>query len=344
MFSGLPLAVNLLIFVALAATIWQAGTRLSYYIDAIAEKTHIARGFLGLVLLATATELPEMVTTTTAVTENNPSLALNNMFGGIMLQLCVLAIADMFVIRYTLTSHPTRPNVIVAALFSILSLSFLLMLYHLGDVALVWHVGIGTILLAMLYLLALYNLRKIEHQDIWSAVDLPNEQSDATRENRFDEKHLRTLIIYTIIAALVILVSGVLVVRLADQLAEQTGLGASFIGVSLLALTTSMPELSTCIAAVRVKAYTMAISNIFGSNLIMTFILLPVDIFYQEGPIVNQIDNATAFALSAALLLTTIYCIALLIKPKKKILGMGIDSFMIICGYTGCMYILYTMR
>lgn len=85
-----PIALNLLIFSGLAGLIWIAGARLSYYVDAIAEQTKIARAFLGLILLATATELPEIVTTVTAASSGNGALALNNMFGGVMLQLTVL--------------------------------------------------------------------------------------------------------------------------------------------------------------------------------------------------------------------------------------------------------------
>lgn len=105
-----------------------------------------------------------------------------------------------------------------------------------------------------------------------------------------------------------------------------------------------MPELSTSIAAVRVKAYTMAISNIFGSNLIMTFLILPVDIFFTEGAVINEINDSAAFALMAGILLTSIYCLGLLIRPKLKVLGMGIDSLLVLLAYIGCVFMLYQLR
>ncbi len=345
LFDAFPITLNLLIFSGLAGLIWTAGTRLSYYVDAIAEQTKIARAFMGLVLLATATELPEIVTTITAASSGNGALALNNMFGGVMLQLVVLAIADIFVVRGTLTSYPRRQTVVIAGLLSVLSLSLLLAVYLIGDVVLIAHMGAASILVGLIYVFFMYLLKISEKRDIWSPVDLPNEKTeDETRQNQFDDLTLKKLIIFSMAAALVILICGVAVVNLAETLADQTGLGSSFIGVSLLAITTSLPELSTSIAAVRVKAYTMAISNVLGSNLIMMFLVLPADLFFMQGPVLNHIDLSAAFALAAGILLTSIYCIGLLTRPRMKVLGMGIDSLLVVLCYLASLMILYHLR
>lgn len=344
MFDDFSATLNFTIFAGLALAIWLAGTRLSYFIDAIAEQTQIARAFLGLILLATATELPEMVTTLTAASQNNPTLALNNMFGGMMMQVAVLAIADIFVVHGTLTAAPRKPTPVIAGLFLMFSLSFLLMLHMTGDYLIAFHVGAGSICAAALYGLAMYTLQQAQHLKIWSAVDIPDQPSEGERVNRFDAFSMHKLIAGTVLCAAIILVCGVLLVNAADTLAEQTGLGTSFIGITLLSFTTSMPELSTSIAAVRVKAYTMAISNIFGSNLIMTFLILPVDIFYMEGSIINAIDKSAAFALAAGIMLTAIYCLGLLIRPKKKIMGMGVDSMAVLVTYLVSLSVLYQLR
>jgi cation:H+ antiporter len=346
LFETFSIVINLLIFTGFAGSIWMAGTRLSYLIDAIAEQTNIARAFMGLVFLATATELPEMVTTITAASAGNGKLAINNMFGGMMLQLAVLAIAEMFIIKGTLSSMPRNTAVVVAGLLIIPSLSLLLLLSFTGDFALVAHMGVGSVLIAILYVLSMFILWKIEDRNTWSPVDLPNEQIShgEKRRNRYDDLPLRKLIIYSIIAGLIILFSGVFVVQVAETLAVQTGLGSSFIGVSLLALTTSMPELSTSIAAIRVKAYTMAIANIFGSNLIMTFLIFPVDLFFLEGPILDHIDLSASIALVSGIFLTAIYCIGLLTRPKVRIFGMGIDSMLVLFFYVISLIILYHVR
>lgn len=345
MFDNFPVAINSIVFLGLAALIWLAGTRLSYLIDAIAERTKIARAFLGLVLLATATELPELVTTLSATTSGTPSLALNNMFGGMLLQLFVLAIADMFVKEGPLASRPHKPTVAIAGLLCITSLAAVLIAKTLGDQILAFHLGIGSAFIALLYIASMYILWQMENRETWSPVDLPENQiAEQARQNRYDEKSFAYLIIFSALCAAVILVCGVLLVRLADTLANQTGLGTSFIGATLLALTTSMPELSTSIAAVRVKAYTMAISNIFGSNMIMTFLLFPNDLAYTDGSIFNQIDKLASFAITAGIFLTGLYCIGLLARPKTKILGMGLTSIILMIGYFFSIIVLYNLR
>jgi cation:H+ antiporter len=345
LFDTLPILINLLIFCGLAGVIWISGTRLSYFIDAIAEQTKIARAFLGLVLLATATELPELVTTLTASSSGNGNLALNNMFGGMILQLAVLAMADLCVKSGTLSSKPHKPTVAVAGLLCITSLSAVLIIKSIGDMAMAYHVGIGSGIITILYIISMYLLSRSQSRDTWSPVDLPEEEiSETGRANQYDSLSLIRLSTFAVICGIAILICGVLVVRLADTLAVQTGLGASFIGASLLAMTTSLPELSTSIAAVRVKAYTMAISNIFGSNMIMTFLLFPNDLAYTYGPIINEIGPSATFALGAGIFMTAIYCIGLLLRPKVKIMGMGIDSFAIIICYVSSLIAIYSLR
>ena len=122
-------------------------------------------------------------------------------------------------------------------------------------------------------------------------------------------------------------------VEVCEGLAEQTGLGSSFIGATLLATTTSLPEHSTTIAAVRMGAYTMAISNISGSNLIMVLVLFPADIFYRDGLTLNQVDGTAKLALLSGILVTAIYMIGLLVRRKPRVFGIGLDSLIVLIVY-----------
>lgn len=347
MFETLPLSINFIIFAVLAGLIWGAGTHLSWLIDAVAEKTKIARAFLGLVLLATATELPEIVTTISATSSGNGALALNNMFGGIPMQVAVLAVADAVAAGGVLTAFPRKPTVVMAGLFLIAMLSMLLGVHITGDTAIGLPVGIDSVAVALAYLLAMYHLKQYQSREVWSPVDLPGDEQDAVKDEapaHYRDKSLKQLIALSALASLVILVCGVAVVRVAEHMAVQTGLGSSFIGATLLAITTSLPELSTAIAAVRVRAYSMALSNIFGSNLIMVFLVLPADMFFTKGPLLNEIDASAAFALLVGIVLTAIYCIGMLIRPKTRIMGMGPDSLLVLAVYFASLVMLYQLR
>lgn len=86
-----------------------------------------------------------------------------------------------------------------------------------------------------------------------------------------------------------------------------------------------MPELSTTIAAARMGAYTMAISNIFGSSLIMVALILPADIAYRSGPILADADQVAQFSIVTGILVTAIYISGILIRRTPRLFSAGID-------------------
>jgi cation:H+ antiporter len=120
-------------------------------------------------------------------------------------------------------------------------------------------------------------------------------------------------------------------------------LGSSFIGVTLLASATSLPEVSTTLAAVRIGAYSLAISNIFGSNLLMIALVLPADLVYRGAPILEALDPATGFALISGVLVTGIYLAGLLIRSRRTIAGMGIDSALVLLVYAVTIVVFYRL-
>jgi cation:H+ antiporter len=127
-----------------------------------------------------------------------------------------------------------------------------------------------------------------------------------------------------------ILVFGLLLVVLAQRIADQSGLGDGFIGVTLLAGATSLPELTTSITAARIGAYTMAISNIFGSNLIMLVLIFPADILFRSGPILQNTSQTVSLALSFGIAVTSIYLVGLIVRRKPKIGTLGLDSILVL--------------
>ncbi len=346
LFAGLPLWVNLILFLLAAALVWLAGTRLAHYADEIAGRKRIGRALMGLVFLAAATSLPELVATLSAAIQNNPALLLNNMFGGITLQTAMLAIADASAVHVSITFYPRKPTPVLEGAILILLLALLLGLTWFGDQMLLMEVGIGVVVLAILYVFAIMILRNYDEQAAWHPVELPTDASPAASDAEGKRAALsnRRLYAFTSLAVLGILFAGVLLVDLAEILAVQSGLGSSFIGVTVLAAATSLPELSTTISAVRLRAYTMAISNIFGSNLILLALLLPADIFYRERVLLSELDASAAFALVSGIIVTAIYVIGLLVRRRQLIFGMGYDSAAVLVVYGLSLYAFYILR
>src|SRR5690606_5192327 len=104
------------------------------------------------------------------------------------------------------------------------------------------------------------------------------------------------------------------------------------------------PELSTTLAAVRMGSYAMAISNIFGSNMIMVALLLPADVLYREGPILDAVDDAAVFTVAVGMAVTALYLIGMLERRDRTFLRMGLDSLGVLALYVASLVGLWTLR
>lgn len=302
---------------------------------------------MGLVFLATATELPEIATTFTAAIQENANLVLGNMFGGITMQTAILAVADIYVVRGVLTQYPRKPTHALEAAFLIVLLSVLLGFCISGDVTLGFNIGLGTTVLAVAYAFCVMFLRRYDETSDWVPDDLPDETPKTTEvlaDQSLVDLPTGSLIARSVGAAIVILIAGVLLVQAAEAIAAQSGLGSSFIGATLLAASTSLPELSTTIAAARLGAYTMAISNIFGSNLIMLVLLLPADVLYRKGPILAEAGQTEMLNLVFGILVTSLFVVGMLVRRKPRVLGMGVDSAAVLAIYLISLFVLFFTR
>ncbi|GBE42361.1 inner membrane protein YrbG [bacterium BMS3Bbin10] len=345
-FAGLPMAANFALFALAAAGVWLAGSRLPLYADAISDRKRIGKAFIGLVFLAGATSLPEIVATLTAAITNKPGLVLGTLFGGIAMQTAVLALADAVAAPAALTHFPRKLSSALEATMLALLLALLLAIATVGDVVIILDLGVGTTALGLAYAGVLVILNRYEGTETWQPVEIPETHEElvagvATRE--LDEVSLRGLALRFAAGSFIILVCGLMLTATASALAEQTGLGTSMLGVTLLALSTSLPEVSTTFAAVRLGAYTMAISNIFGSNLLMVALVLPADLAFRGGPVLDAIDRTTTLALVSGLAVTTIFLAGLLIRSPRRIAGMGIDSALVLGGYLLTLVAFYYM-
>ncbi|WP_415396157.1 sodium:calcium antiporter [Sulfurimonas sp. CS5] len=346
-FQTLPLWLNLTLFFLAGVIVWVSGTRLTTYADIISDRKNWDKASMGFIFLALATQLPEIVTNTTGALHGNGELVLNAMFGGMTMQTAVLAIADIFVIGSTLSYAAQKSINLLQGVVLILLLSFVLVATMLGDTIVFWHIGLSPILLALLYIFSIFIFLNYGKHNGWSVANIPDEikQTASPKEKSDKSSHTtQSLYLYSGYASLAILISGVILVQTAEAIATQSGLGSSFIGVTLLASSTSLPELSATIAAVRLGAMSMAVSNIFGSNLIMIFLLLPADMFYFQGAILNSANDSAKFALLSGIVVTAIYVIGLIVRKSKTYLKMGLDSITVLFIYIITLYILYTLK
>lgn len=340
-----PLWINFAVFGVAAIVVWISGTRLAVIGDELAERLGLTREFIGLIFLATVTELPEVVTTLTAASAGNAALVLGNMFGGVTAQTAILAVADIFIVHRALTSWPRKPTHALEAVMLVTLLGVLMAITVVGDIELAIGVGIGAIVLSFSYPLVIALLRRFDERDSWAPIDLPEEtelsRSVVLGKDVLAEVTTRRLITQSLGFSALILVAGVMLADRADAISTQTGLSSSFIGITFLAAATSLPELSTTFAAARIGAYTMAISNIFGSNLIMIALILPADLAYRSGPILAEVDASAQLGIATGIVVTAIYVAGILLRKTPRIFGAGLDSILVLTIYIGSLFALY---
>ncbi|MDD5581119.1 MAG: sodium:calcium antiporter [Methylobacter sp.] len=345
------LAVNLLIFTVTACAVWIAGTKIAVYADELAERFDLSHALLGLLLLSGITSLPEIATSFTAARGNNAPLAVNNMLGGIAMQVAVLAVADFFFGERALTSVVPDPVVMLQAAFNICLLAFLAMAIIVGDIPFLgagaWSWGIFA---ASAY--SFIKIGKAEERHPWvinnpDDTELGKEESSSGKKE--NERSLEGdssvwLIAKIVISALVILFAGYTLATVGDVIARQSGLGESFVGFALMSAATSLPEASMVFASVRRGLYTMAISGILGTNPFNVALIFGIDIIAAGAPVLSNIGNFSAVGTLLGLAVTGLFLMGLAERADRTFLRMGVDSVMVLVVYTGGMVLLYSMR
>lgn len=332
-FTDASLPLNILLFIVGGVGIWLCGGRLTTAADEISDRLRIGRALMGFVFLATVTSLPEIVTTVVAAGGGEPELALGNLLGGVSLQFAILAVADGFAGHAAISWYPRKTTIIMEGVFLALLLALLLATLMVGEITLAGWIGAGSTLLAICYVLTMAILREHEESGSWVPVEVPEAgmaETEGPLVSHFPD--LGNNAMYFLFGALSIglAIAATLTVFMAERIAAQTGFGTGFVGVTMLAAVTSLPELTTTVAAVRIGAYTMAISNIFGSNLLMLALIWPADVFYRGGPILQKFNPVLDLSLISGLIVTLIYVAGLVLRSRRTIFGFGLDSIAVL--------------
>jgi cation:H+ antiporter len=309
-------AVVWLQFGACAAIITVAGTTLSRYADVIADKTGLSGNWIGLILLATVTSLPELATGISSVTiAGAPNIAVGDVLGSCVFNLVILVVLD-FLQRGEPVYRRAKQGHILSAGFGIVLIGVAGLNLLLGDRAAalaIGHVGAFTPVIAGLYVIAARSVFIYER--------------DQTRESigkiadRYPHVTLRRAVAGYAASSVAIVAAGTWLPFIGVQLASVMGWHKTFVGTLFIAIATSLPELAVTVAAVRIGALDMAIGNLLGSNLFNIVILALDDLFYLKGPLLAGVSPLHAMSALSALVMTGIVIVGLLYRPRARILG-----------------------
>lgn len=319
------------VFIFTAVLIVLAATQLAKYGDIIAIRTKMGGMFIGLLLLAGATSLPEVLTSISSLQQNTPNLAAGNLLGSNTFNMFLLAIIDISfrnqrILRTAALKHAVTGSLTVF-------LIGLVVFFMIADIDIkIGFVGLDSLIIIAVYILAV----KLIHKDSQrSSISTETVEVPANTPTL-----LRGIIGFLLAAAALIVITPVMV-KNANIIAESTGLGTTFIGTTLVALVTSLPELVTTIAAIKIGAADMAIGNLFGSNMFNMFAMGLTDVFYTQGRFLEVIDPSFLLIGLVGLLLTCMGLIGNLIKLEKRIWFVEIDALAIILFYFASLWLLY---
>jgi cation:H+ antiporter len=335
--------VLLLIFVGSAAAIWFAGIKLSDTTDVLSQRLHLGSAMGGVILLAIATNLPELAITASAALSGKLDVAVGNILGGIALQTVVLVVLDAAGVR------PRKPLTYMAASLTLLLEGGLVVALLLTVVAatqlpgslVVARVAPGGLLIAVLWVVGLFLLQRAGRGLPWhEGGDAPDNQeqprghSQVTKENKASERGESTRRAAAVfgIAAVVTLVTGVLIERSGEEFFSRLGMSGVVFGATVLAAATSLPEVSTGLTSTRLGDYQLAMSDIFGGNAFLPVLFLLATVL--SGKAVLPSAHASDIYLTAlGGVLTVIYMAGLVFRPQRQWLRMGPDSVTVLVVY-----------
>lgn len=303
-------------FIVCASVIAVAGTALTRYGDTIARLSGMSRTWVGLVLVATATSLPELFTGVSSVTvANAPNIAVGDVLGSCIFNLVLLVLLDALDRSQPMFTRVDEVHVLTAG-FGVILVGFVGAMLLLGASPLsvqLFHVGAYAPLILALYLISMRSMFLYERR-IKPAPQAPGQTASIT---------LKQALLRYAVAASVVAAAGSWLPFIGVEISEAMGWRASFVGTLFIAAATSLPEMVVAITAVRIGATDMAIANLLGSNLFDVLILAIDDVAYQPGALLWSVSPTHAVTAFAVVLMSGIFIVASLYRPEGRVLGIA---------------------
>lgn len=305
------MTVSLLQLLLCAVLIGAGGFLLCRSADQLAQAYGWQQGWVGLVMLATVTSLPELVSGGSAVVlVAAPDLAVGGALGACVFNLGFLAVVEILQRREPIY-RAAAPTHLVSAAFGVVMLGLValsVLTAHAAPALL--HLGAYSPGLLLLYVLALRSVHRYERQQgPAAAARAPGIVDPGAEWRRF------------LLAAAVVVFAALWLPQAADQFALGLGLTRSFVGTVLVASLTTLPEVAVTLSALRLRAPDLAISNLLGSNLFNVAVLAIDDVLYLPGPLLAEVRPVHAATALGAVVMTGLVMIGLVLRPQGRLPG-----------------------
>ena len=305
-------------FLLLAFLTIYTSIKLSYYGDVLSKKTKLGAAFIGGLLIASITSLPEFVTSISAVIMDNASLSFGDIVGSNMFNIFVLAVYNIYFFKSDYLRNSSKKHIIECI---ILMIDYIFITIGTFNIVINY---ISTILIIM-YIIYMFFVFKNNSSD---------EKDEYINENY--------IVIKFIITALVMIILSILLTKEADKISRiYPNFSSNTIGAILLGITTSLPEVVTTFALIKLNNFDMAISNMLGSNIFNFLVLSFADIFIKNDYIYSYSDKYNLFYLVGGLLVTGLLSMCIINNKSNKKYNIFI-SILIILSYLYVWYLQFT--
>lgn len=277
--------MELVLFLFLAGLTVFLSFRLSYYADLLNKTTNISGVFIGGILLAGITSLPELVTCLSSIFLNNPYLAIGDILGSNFFNIAMMCFFDILFIKTMFYNYTKNRYYLI---YVLLILNYLIMYLFMGGTfnLEIFNIGLPSFIIIITYIFYLKNAK----------------EEETKKEVITTKEHV--LLKFFLVGLFMVIVSILLTLVVNLIAGKNPNVASSFIGAILLGITTSMPEVITFIALVKMKSFDLALSDIIGSNLFNLLILAIGDIFLKNKEIYYFVDKESMFLLIFGLILT----------------------------------------
>ena len=293
-----------------------AGTKLAKYGDAIAGKTRLGRIWIGLVLIAVVTTMPELTTGVSSMAlVGSPDLALGTLLGSCCFNLFILALLDILHSRTPVLTVASPRHVIAAgwgALLIAIAGAGIITGSRFSFLGLGW-VGIPSITILILYLLGMWWIFRRERSHQLAAAPATSPQHE--------ELTTRTVCIRFALAAAAVIAAGIWLSFIGDEISKTTGWGSTFVGTLFLAITTSAPEIVVALTALRLGVVDLAVAGLLGANMLNMAIIVPVDLAHGQGFVLASVSSSHLVMASVAVAMSLVVIIGLRFPQRQKLLG-----------------------
>jgi cation:H+ antiporter len=337
-FSGLGLVPLVLIFLAAAVAVWLAGIQLSHSTDALDIRLGLGEALGGVILLAVATNLPEIAITTSAALAHDLGIAIGNILGGIAIQTVVLVALDVAMgPESALTTRAASLVLGLEGLLVILVLAISVMGAQLPPAHPHGRLEPAALLIALCWLVGVWLINRARRGLPWhdSSGTAPGGQDKPRGHSKAVHAEKISLVRAAAVFALaggVTLLAGVVLERSGERIASHVGLSGVVFGATVLAAATALPELSTGIASVKLADYQLAVSDIFGGNAFLPVLFVLANLL-SGSAVLPQAQRTDIYLTGLGIVLTVVYLWGLITRPHRQLLRMGMDSLTVLVLY-----------